>query len=158
MNIVNPHLHEFQNLRKLKWYFNRNVDNYNRMIKFFRNESSDISVSFIEWFVCVYCRKNILVIYANKDTGKLIQKDNSPTTKMIVVYDDYNRQIDYYTKKMFDPYARGSKFIFEIDNSNYSIITSIGQLNYFKWLYENGIMDYIEQNYPKLIKYRKYRK
>ena len=32
-------------------------------------------------------------------------------------------------------------------NDDYSIETTIGQLNFFKWALENKVIDYIEENY-----------
>ena len=136
--LVNPYVKELSQIKKLKWYFSNNIDKYNRLANFFSNES--IPISLIEWFVSTYCRKNELSLCVDTKTGK----------KIVIVYDSYQSQIEYYSKKMFDPYALGSRFKFDITGSNYSIITTICQLNYFKWLYENGIMDYIEQNLEKL--------
>ena len=53
-----------------------------------------------------------------------------------------------YNKKLFDPFCRShnikiiSKFNFYYEENKF-IITTIGQLNFFKWAIENGIINYI---------------
>ena len=66
-------------------------------------------------------------------------------TKEFVVYIDYKLQLKGYQKKQFDPFCRRSRINFYYDTNKY-FITTVGQLNFFRWAIMNGIIDYIEKN------------
>ena len=51
-------------------------------------------------------------------------------------YPSYQKQLKNYGKLLFDPFCRTKhKFNFK------GIDTSIGQLNFFKWLFENNLVN-----------------
>ena len=68
--------------------------------------------------------------------------------KKIDIYNDYKSQLKAYNKKLFDPFCRShnieiiSKFNFYYEENKF-IVTTIGQLNFFKWAIENDIINYI---------------
>jgi phage antirepressor YoqD-like protein len=51
----------------------------------------------------------------------------------------------------FDPFCRWDRIIIPYNNTS-SIQTTIGQLNFFKWALENGVIDYIDNNYSSIEK------
>ena len=61
------------------------------------------------------------------------------------VFSNYKGQLKSYHKRNFDPFCRNIRIHFYYDNNNF-IITTVGQLNFFKWAIENNILNYIEQN------------
>ena len=61
------------------------------------------------------------------------------------VHTSYKQQLKSYQKKHFDPFSRGCRIPYFINDT--CIITTIGQLNFFKWAIENSVIDYIDQNY-----------
>lgn len=61
------------------------------------------------------------------------------------VHIGYKAQLKSFTKKYFDPFRRGKKFVYKLHE--YQIGTTIGQLNFFKWVFNNEIIEYIENNY-----------
>ena len=54
-----------------------------------------------------------------------------------------------YSKKRFDPFCRWERITIPYENDKY-IQTTIGQLNFFKWAMQNGVIDYIENNYSAI--------
>ena len=118
------------------------------LINFFSNRSnldlvipiilgkSNISLRILDWFVTNYSKKNNIhyqIILNNK-------------IKNFIVYLDYKSQLKAYSKKQFDPFCRRERISF-IDHDNNELITTVGQLNFFRWAIENNILNYIELNY-----------
>ena len=66
--------------------------------------------------------------------------------KNFIVYLDYKSQLKAYNKKTFDPFCRRERISF-IDHDNNELITTVGQLNFFRWAIENNILNYIKENY-----------
>lgn len=61
------------------------------------------------------------------------------------VHTSYKDQLKAYKKKYFDPFGRGIRIpFFSKDNC---IITTIGQLNFYKWFFSKKIYDYLLENY-----------
>lgn len=101
--------------------------------------TSKISIRLIDWFVTNYSKKYNTTYY-------------SPTIddRNFNVHFQYKCKLKTYKKKQFDPFCRGEKnkrdiIMFRYDKNNY-IKTTIGQLNFFKWAIECGIIDYVEKN------------
>ena len=116
-------------LNKLLEYYNKN-NNLNFMLNII-NGNSNISLRIVDWFVTNYCKKNYTVININNNRIK--------------IYDDYKLKLKAYSKKRFDPFCRWERITIPI-NSDKHVQTTIGQLNFFKWALESGIIDYIQDN------------
>lgn len=97
---------------------------------------SNLSIRVLDWFVTNYA-KNYNVIYTKKD-GDYFN-----------VYLDYKSQLKGYRKKMFDPFCRKRRIPFYY-SENKCVITTIGQLNFFRWAIENNVIDYVENNLGKI--------
>ena len=119
---------------KLRLYFNIKK-NKNILINILNN-SYNISLRIIDWFVTNYCKKNN--IFWNNDNNRF------------VVYLDYKLQLKAYSKKYFDPFCRRERIYFHYDELNNYLITTVGQLNFIRWMIDNNIIEYIKENY-KLI-------
>ena len=69
------------------------------------------------------------------------------------VYNSYKSQLKAYNKKLFDPFCRKhstkEKFNFYYDEGK-SILTTTGQLNFFKWAIENRIIEYVTKYYDDI--------
>ena len=61
------------------------------------------------------------------------------------VFHSYKSQLKAYSKKKFDPFCRRDRLSFKLDDE-YSVETTIGQLNFFKWAISNLVLEYIELN------------
>lgn len=63
------------------------------------------------------------------------------------VFNDYRAQLKSLNKRNFDPFCRRSRIKFHYGkNKDDFIITTVGQLNFFKWAIENYILEYIEEH------------
>lgn len=76
------------------------------------------------------------------------------------MYIEYTNQLNGYSKKYFDPFCRGKKIlclyednidnIDNIDTMEIEFTSSIGQLNFFKWAIQNGIIAYIQNHVEEI--------
>ncbi len=122
-------------MNTLNVYF-KDIDNLNNMIPIILGKSS-ISLRILDWFVTNYAKKNnISYDVFNKKTN---------TMKKFIVHIDYKSQLKAYSKKYFDPFCRRERIVF-IDHKNNEIVTTAGQLNFFRWVIENDILYYIYNN------------
>ena len=119
-------------LHKLMEFYNKE-NNLDKMLKIINGESR-ISLRIVDWFSTNYAKKNVTTY----DT------DNCPRFK---VYNDYKLKLKAYSKRRFDPFCRWDRIKMPFGNKEYSIETTIGQLNFFKWAIENKIIKFIEENY-----------
>ena len=97
-----------------------------------------LSIRLIDWFVTNYSKKNNIV-YSLEET-------NNTISKYFNVYTNYKAQLKGYKKKLFDPFCRKRRIPFYYGD-NKCLITTIGQLNFFKWALEYKILEYLENNY-----------
>lgn len=119
-----------------------------------------ISLRLLDWFSTNYSKFNKIYIGSTD------------------IHSDYKNKLDGYRKRSFDPFCRKKRiFVFcEDDNirkpkgkkidlkykyiDNYEeylsntsgIVTTIGQLNFFMWCIEKGIINYIIQNIKHIEK------
>ena len=96
---------------------------------------SIISLRVLDWFVTNYCKKQNTVIH--------YQKDGKP--QKLIVHLDYKNQLKAYSKKQFDPFCRRERINFIYGKGN-ELLTTVGQLNFFRWAIENNIINYIGTN------------
>ena len=99
------------------------------------NNNFNISLRIIDWFVTNYCKKyNIFWVENNQ---------------RFVVYLNYKLQLKAYSKKFFDPFCRRERIFFHYKEEKY-LETTVGQLNFFKWIIEHNIINYIKNNYEDI--------
>ena len=122
-------------MNKIEIYFD-NENNKNILIRILNNEFN-ISLRVIDWFVTNYCKKNNIYWIENNTR--------------FVVYLSYKLQLKAYSKKYFDPFCRRDRIYFYYKNNDY-IETTVGQLNFFKWIIEHNIINYIKNNYEDIEK------
>jgi len=102
------------------------------------NGESEISLRLIDWFVTNYAKKEFTVY----------KKENKERFK---VYIDYKLKLKAYSKKRFDPFCRWDRINIPYKKDTL-IQTTLGQLNFFRWSLENGIIKYIKTNMVEIIK------
>jgi hypothetical protein len=90
----------------------------------------------VDWFVTNYSKK-YFTVYSLENK------------KRFKIYFDYKLKLKAYKKKRFDPFCRWERTLLPYKN-NSSIETTLGQLNFFKWCFENKIIDYIEDHYDEI--------
>ena len=117
--------------------FYQNTKNLERMLQII-NGDVNISLRIVDWFTTNYAKKNYTVY-------------DLPNEKRFKVYNDYKLKLRSYSKKRFDPFCRWDRINIPYNNDTH-IQTTIGQLNFFKWAFDNNVIDYIEQNYSAIEK------
>lgn len=104
---------------------------YIKQIKDIVDQNSVISLRILDWFITNYAKKYRTIIYFNNRT--------------IDVYQNYKLQLKSYSKSAFDPFCRKNKIIFYYTEEDY-IETSCGQLCFFRWCFENNILEFVKEN------------
>ena len=92
---------------------------------------SKLSIRLIDYFITKYSKINKITYSINNS--------------LFNIFISYKQQLKIYQKKYFDPFSRGNRIPFFLYNT--SFITTIGQLNFFKWFIEKNIYYYILDNY-----------
>lgn len=128
-------------LKNLLVYYKEN-DNLDNMLSIINGESK-ISLRIVDWFTTNYAKKHYTVYNLKND----------PSNKRFKVYVDYKLKLRSYSKKKFDPFCRWERINIPYKGEKSTFIqTTIGQLNFFKWAFENDIITYIEANYADIEK------
>ena len=96
------------------------------------NNKDKISLRVVDWFVTNYSKKHAVHFKTSKD-------------KTCIVWQEYKQKLRGYSKQRFDPFCRHNRIRFHLLDSK-SIITTVGQLNFFRWAIENEILLYIRTN------------
>ena len=96
--------------------------------------NSPISIRLIDHFVTKFSK--------NYKTNYKLKENNIEQT--FNVYTSYKQQLKAYQKRYFDPFSRGERIPFFINDT--CIITTISQLNFFKWFISKKIYDYVLEN------------
>ena len=120
-------------LTSLQNYYadNKNASKLLEILK----EENKISLRIIDWFVTNYSKKYFTLI----KNGDIRFK----------VYIDYKLKLKAYSKKRFDPFCRWDRITIPY-KSNSLMETTIGQLNFFKWVINNNIIEYIETHFDEI--------
>jgi hypothetical protein len=99
------------------------------------NGVSKISLRVLDWFVTNFCKKHNIVIHYQRDSK----------SQKLIVHLDYKNQLKAYSKKQFDPFCRRERINFIYGKGN-ELLTTVGQLNFFRWAIEHHVLDYINDN------------
>ena len=150
IGVVKPFLGVKQNLLldKLKIFYEQK-ENIEELLPILQGETK-LSLRIIDWFVTNYAKKNYIILNNSKSVINRI----SPKTKKVKmenrteqfnVFLKYKSQLRAYSKKQFDPFCRRERINFYYDTDKY-IVTTVGQINFFRWAIENGVIKYIKEN------------
>ena len=132
-----------------------------KLIDFYKNESNlnillpiilqqtRLSLRSLDWFVTNYCKKN--------NVHYIFEKNGQPTSYF--PFKSYKSQLKAYSKKFCDPFCRRERVLFDYRNHqiiNFNptlkmshkeyIITTIGQLNFFRFAIQENIIKYAVDN------------
>ena len=108
-------------------------------------QQTRLSLRSLDWFVTNYSKKH--------NTNYLLEKNDQVIS--FFPFKSYKSQLKAYSKKYCDPFCRRERVIFDyqlntivnfkqsikMNHKNY-IITTIGQLNFFKFAITSNIIDY----------------
>jgi hypothetical protein len=113
-------------LRSLeRYYYNPEIHNKFRTIV---SGGGPVSLRLMEWFVTNYAKRENIVYH----------RENM---QCFNVYLNYKSQLKAYNKRYFDPFCRHERSII-YDNDGNMIETTVGQANFFRWVFDNGVLDY----------------
>ena len=106
-----------------------------------------ISLRSIDWFITNYSKKNNIyyLIHRDADGNPTREETHATSTKSFNVHQSYKSQLKAYSKKSFDPFCRRDRVEFTLDTGE-SVDTTIGQLNFFRWAFQNLVVEYILEN------------
>ena len=110
-------------------------------------QKTPLSLRLLDWLVTNYSKK-YNIIYPLGNSSEIIYFN---------IYLDYKNQLKAYSKKFFDPFCRQKRLIINTttfkwkqytggETSDNEIITTVGQLNFFRWFIDNKILDYALTN------------
>lgn len=126
-------------LQSLYKYYQED-DNIERIIPIVTGNAA-VSLRVLDWFVTNYSKKFVVIYQIKKNLD----------TVRFNVYQDYKNKLKSYNKRFFDPFCRQNKknltnkIAFKYDEDKY-IITTIGQLNFFRWAIRHNVINYVEEN------------
>jgi hypothetical protein len=103
--------------------------------EFIIHKSKKVSIRIVNWFVTNYAKQHFTVYESSNER--------------FFVWTRFRSAEDGYSKDLFDPYCRKDRIMIPYDE-NTNIITTIGQLNFFKWAIMNKVVDYIVENYDAI--------
>lgn len=104
------------------------------------NGKSNISLRIIEWFILTYSRDNKVLVPLYNKSGMI--------DKCIYVYNSYKNTLKSFHGTYFGIFKRAK--VIKLKFNDTIVDTTIGQLNFFKWILENNILSYIERNLDNL--------
>ena len=99
------------------------------------NSKKNTSIRLIDHFITKFSK--------HSSTSYKLIENNIETT--FNIFASYRQQLKAFQKKHFDPFSRGDRIPYFIDNT--CIITTIGQLNFFKWFISKKIHEHVKNNY-----------
>lgn len=101
------------------------------------NGTSEVSLRLIDWFVTNYAKQH--------NTSYILNNQE------FLVYLNYKSQLKAYSKKLFDPFCRRERIMFQLPGQE-PFLTTVGKLNFFRWAIEKGVLDYIKTNFTAIEK------
>jgi len=107
------------------------------------NGESRISLRIIDWFITNYSKLYYTIYELPISTGEIIR---------FKVHDQYKLKLKSFSKKRFDIFCRHQRIsiLYDKEKSLY-LESTIAQLNCFKWVIENRVIDYIEEHYDDIL-------
>jgi len=132
----------------------------NSLTRFYRQDNNtehlesilnhpNISLRLIDWFATNYSKKyNIIYLVYKDDNGNKTIQETAMIVSQFNVYNSYKSQLKAYSKKQFDPFCRRERLDFKCGEKIFN--TTVGQLNFFKWIINNQVLYYIEENIQEI--------
>lgn len=127
-------------------------ENMNRFLSIL-HEKSRISLRVIDWFITNYSKEHRIAYLCEKTRSDSSngQGCSGDEAKPFMVHDSYKSQLKAYSKKQFDPFCRHMRINFYYGKDE-KIVTTIGQMNFFRWFIENNILKYVKNHIDDIEK------
>jgi len=143
-------------LTSLTKFYNKH-EKYKYMLKDIIDGKHKLSLRIIEWLVTHYAKLYNIYYWIN-NTDEIFERlpDNyidMNSFRKVNLYQDYRAQLKSYSKFNFDSFRRHDRITFFINQEQMMYIeTTIGQLNFFRWVFSNNIIEYALKNYDDIYK------
>lgn len=140
-------------LNSLKKFYE---NSYNReLIIPIVKQQTTISLRLLDWLVTNYAKQNNIHYTIN---------EGPEHTRNFNIWLDYKNQLKAFSKKCFDPFCRRNRVFFDTKNnvitsvdknedikdSEDGFITTVGQLNFFRWAITNKVIEYVFKNLSEI--------
>lgn len=144
-------------LTSLTKFYNKH-EKYKYILKDIIDGKHRLSLRIIEWLVTHYSKMHNIYYWFNDANIYDILPDNINVGavgafKKVNLYQDYRAQLKSYSKFNFDSFRRHDRITFFINQEKMLFIeTTIGQLNFFRWILSNNVIEYALKNYDTIYK------
>jgi hypothetical protein len=145
-------------LKSLTKYFKSNLENEKTFVNIITGKYN-VSLRLLDWLVTHYAKANNIIYWINLEKDTLEEtapkcKKEAANMKKIILYIEYRAQLKSYTKYNFDPFRRHERIQYHVGKENDRIIeTTIGQMNFFRWVFENKILDFAKFHSQNIVKH-----
>ena len=129
--------------------------NNEKMLRSFRGDPK-FSLRILDWFATNYSKHNFVVYNVKvwpdgRPVADYETEDETVTTERFKVYQRYKSMLNSFRKRWFDSFCReyNTSYVDREMGTSYEI--SVGQLNFFRWVIQYRIMEYIEENHEDIL-------
>ena len=128
-------------LTSITHFYDKNPS-YKELLKCIIDGRHPVSLRLLDGFITHYAKVNHTLFWI--DGVGQIQEQGLASYKKVQVYLEYRAQLKSYTKMYFDPFRRHERISFVVHSKPLvTIETTIGQLNFFRWVFQSHILDYV---------------
>lgn len=141
-------------LSSLTEYYNSNPQNKTSLKEIIEGRHK-LSLRLIDWLVTHYAKTRNIFYWTHKNVDGIFMEypesvdNNDEYIRKVNIYLDYRAQLKSYAKINFDSFRRHNRITFILSPDLY-IETTIGQLNFFRWAFQNKVIDYALLNYSSI--------
>lgn len=114
--------------------FFSNEENIQKLLQVVEGKST-VSLRLLDYFVTNFAKKHKTSIVSPVDSSVVM-----------CVHSSYRSQLKAFSKQQFDPFRRRERIIFEFGEQKHTIETTVGQLNFFRWAIESGVLEFVIHN------------
>ena len=137
--------------------FYKKRDNLNILLQFLKSKQRRLSLRLLDWLVTNYAKNHPI----------MIQYKSNTVINTEFMYLAYKNHLKSFSKKIFDAFARRQHVFYTFDHHVYKIcasdmnshydrtdgfITSVAQLNAFRFFISSGVVDYAIQHLEEVEK------
>lgn len=141
-------------LSSITKYFNEHPEHLETIILII-NGKYNLSLRMLDWLVTHYAKRKNIIYWIDPKEKTYYSKlpKDIEVAKRCIKFDmnmEYRGQLKSYTKQYTDPFRRHNRITYMVDNDR-SIETTIGQLNFFRWVFRNNVLDYAMNNKNAIV-------
>jgi hypothetical protein len=130
-------------LKNLLHFYNEDDNKNLKIMMNIINGESRISLRIIDWFITNYSKLYYTVYPVILNNDEIMR---------FKVHDQYKNKLKSFSKKRFDIFCRHQRISIVYDKEkNLYLESTIAQLNCFKWVIENCILNFIEDNFDDIL-------